>query len=69
MTKYEKARVIGTRALHLAKGAIALVKTDEIDALKIAQLELIAGVIPMVVQRQLPGGVVEEWKICDMIVT
>ena len=68
MTKYERARVLGTRALHLAKGAIAMVETDETDALKIAALELTAGVIPIIVQRQLPSGVVEEWKVSEMIV-
>jgi DNA-directed RNA polymerase subunit K/omega len=61
LTKYERARIIGSRALQLSQGAPILVKLDEkklqeigYDAVKIAKLELEAGLIPITVKRPLP---------------
>jgi DNA-directed RNA polymerase subunit K len=61
-TKYEKARMIGSRALQIAMGAPFLVKLDEEDLVKlkynpidIAKKEFDEGVIPMTVRRPLPG--------------
>ncbi len=60
-TKYEKARIIGSRALQLAKGAPMLIKLskkelEEIryNPLEIAKKEYEAGVIPVTVKRLLP---------------
>lgn len=52
-TKYEKARIIGARALQLAYGAPPLVKVpSEIsDPLKLAELEFADDAIPIVVVR------------------
>ena len=62
-TKYEKARMLGSRALQIAMGAPFLVKLDEKDLKKIrynpveiAKLEFEKGVIPMTVKRPLPGA-------------
>lgn len=62
MTKYEQARVLGTRALHISMGAPVCVplKPHETDFLLIARKELAAGCIPMIVKRYLPDGTVEE---------
>jgi DNA-directed RNA polymerase subunit K/omega len=61
LTKYERARIIGSRALQISQGAPFLVKLSEKDlkALKynpveIAKKELEAGVIPIEVVRPMP---------------
>ncbi|MGC8652259.1 MAG: DNA-directed RNA polymerase subunit K [Candidatus Micrarchaeia archaeon] len=53
-TKFEKARIIGARALQLAYGAPPLVKVPEhmIDPLELAELEFNKGVIPITVIRR-----------------
>ncbi|MGC8586783.1 MAG: DNA-directed RNA polymerase subunit K [Candidatus Micrarchaeia archaeon] len=52
-TKYEKARIIGARALQLAYGAPPLVEVPKgtTDPIKLAELEFNAGVIPIVILR------------------
>jgi DNA-directed RNA polymerase subunit K len=53
-TRYEKARIIGARALQLSRGAPKMMETDEKDPIIIAELEFKNGVIPIEVRR--PGG-------------
>jgi DNA-directed RNA polymerase subunit K len=60
-TKYEKARVIGARALQLSMDAPVLLKLKDedfeklnYDSLKIAQKELDEGVLPISINRPLP---------------
>jgi len=60
-TKYEKARMLGSRALQIAMGAPFLLKmtTEDLEKIKynpieIAKMEFVAGVIPMTVRRPLP---------------
>ena len=60
-TKYEKARVIGSRALQIAHGAPALIKLSDkqleeikFSPIEIAKMELEAGVIPISIIRPLP---------------
>ena len=62
-TKYEKARMLGSRALQIAMGAPFLVKLEEkqlkkikYNPVEIAKLEFKEGVIPMTVKRPLPGA-------------
>ena len=62
-TKYEKARMIGSRSLQLAMGAPFLVKLskDELEKInynpiKIAQIELEQGVLPITVKRPMPAS-------------
>ena len=68
-TKYEKARMLGSRALQIAMGAPFLVKLEENDLkkiayspLEIAKLEFREGVIPLTVRRPLPKKTEEEKK-------
>jgi len=57
LTKYERARVLGTRALQLSLNAISTVDTTNMtDPLKIAEKELTEGKIPIIVRRRLPDG-------------
>jgi DNA-directed RNA polymerase subunit K len=60
-TKYEEARILGARALQLAMNAPLLVKIDEkdlekihYDALKIAEIELKSGVLPISIKKPFP---------------
>lgn len=52
-TKFERARIIGARALQLAYGAPPLIKVPSGmgDPLKLAELEFEEEVIPIVVVR------------------
>jgi DNA-directed RNA polymerase subunit K len=52
-TKFEKARIIGARALQLAYGAPPLIKVPENvhDPLTLAELEYSEDAIPIVVVR------------------
>ncbi|MBT4651073.1 DNA-directed RNA polymerase subunit K [Candidatus Woesearchaeota archaeon] len=60
-TKYEKARMVGSRALQLSMGAPILLKMSkkEMESLKynpikIALKEYESGVLPITVKRPLP---------------
>ena len=69
MTKYEKARILGTRALQISKNSPVMVDVNgETDSLKIAQMELRERKIPIIVRRYLPDDTYEDWKIEDMII-
>jgi DNA-directed RNA polymerase subunit K len=46
-SKYEKARLMGARALQISHGAPIMVKTDLVDPIKIAILEFDSGVCPI----------------------
>ncbi len=58
LTKFEKARIIGARALQISMGAPVLIdmKTAPIGRFGFAETELKAGVLPMTVRRTLPTG-------------
>ena len=69
MTKYEKARVLGTRALQISMCAPVMVELEgETDPLKIAMKELKEKKIPMIIRRYLPDGSYEDWSIEDLII-
>ena len=53
-TKYERARMIGARALQIARGAPITVKTDLKDPIKIAELEFNEGTMPLGIRKKLP---------------
>jgi DNA-directed RNA polymerase I, II, and III subunit RPABC2 len=69
MTKYERARVLGTRALQISLNAPVLVEIgNETDPLKIAQMELRERKIPIIVRRFLPDGSFEDWPINQLLI-
>ena len=69
MTKYERARVLGTRALQISMNAPVMVELDnETDPLQIALKELQANKIPIIVRRYLPDGSFEDWPVSELIV-
>lgn len=66
-TKYEKARIIGARALQLAMGAPILLKLTEKDLeaikfnpIEIAKLEFEKDILPITIRRPLPEKVTVE---------
>jgi DNA-directed RNA polymerases I, II, and III subunit RPABC2 len=69
MTKYERARVLGTRALQISMNAPVLVQLDgETDPLEIAGKELRERRIPFIVRRYMPDGSYEDWSIEELII-
>ncbi|GFT18536.1 nephrocystin-4 [Nephila pilipes] len=67
MTKYERARVLGTRALQIAMNAPVMVELDgEIDPLQIALKELKARKIPIIIRRYLPDRSYEDWGVDEL---
>jgi DNA-directed RNA polymerase I, II, and III subunit RPABC2 len=69
MTKYEKARVLGTRALQISMNAPVMVNVEgETDPLKIAMMELRERKIPMIIRRYLPDNSYEDWNIDELII-
>ena len=60
-TKYERARILGARALQIAMNAPLLIKISEkdlekinFDALKIAEIELASNVLPISIKKPMP---------------
>jgi DNA-directed RNA polymerase subunit K len=51
-TRYERARIIGARALQISMGAPLLIRTAKIDPLEIAIEEFQHNVIPITVKRR-----------------
>ncbi|XP_002740094.1 DNA-directed RNA polymerases I, II, and III subunit RPABC2-like [Saccoglossus kowalevskii] len=69
MTKYERARVLGTRALQIAMGAPVMVELEgETDPLEIARKELKVRKIPIIIRRYMPDGSHEDWGIDELII-
>ena len=68
MTKYEKARIIGTRAVQISRNSPVLVDLgkDDIDPILIAEKELAEKKIPFVIRRYLPDGTYEDWKVEEL---
>ena len=60
-SKYERARILGARALQVSMDAPILAKLDSdalenlnFDPLRIAEIELDSGVLPITVKRPMP---------------
>lgn len=64
LTKYERARLIGARALQIAMGAPLLFEIKEEDLekmnynpIEIAKMELDKGILPITIKRPMPKKV------------
>ncbi|KAL5727681.1 DNA-directed RNA polymerases II [Ranunculus cassubicifolius] len=69
MTKYERARILGTRALQISMNAPVMVELEgETDPLEIAMKELRARKIPFTIRRYMPDGSYEDWAVDELIV-
>ncbi|KAJ5403640.1 DNA-directed RNA polymerase I II and III subunit [Penicillium cosmopolitanum] len=68
LTKYERARVLGTRALQISMNAPVLVDLEgETDPLQIAMKELNQKKIPLIIRRYLPDGKYEDWTCEELL--
>ncbi|TFG99775.1 DNA-directed RNA polymerase subunit K [Candidatus Thorarchaeota archaeon] len=58
LTKYEKARIIGARALQISMGAPIMIDLEgaPMGRYGFAEAELRSGLLPMTVRRSLPTG-------------
>jgi DNA-directed RNA polymerase I, II, and III subunit RPABC2 len=58
ITRFEKARIVGARALQISMGAPILVDVSEgfTGPIDIALKEFAADILPMTVRRTLPDG-------------
>lgn len=58
LTRFEKARIIGTRSLQISLGAPPFVKIppNVHDPIVVAMMELRDGVLPISIRRSLPDG-------------
>ncbi|TFG08829.1 MAG: DNA-directed RNA polymerase subunit K [Promethearchaeota archaeon] len=69
LTRYEKARIVGARALQISFGAPILVEKPKnmIDPIKIAQIELKSGILPLTIRREFPSGESQDIPIHRLI--
>ncbi len=59
LTRYERARIIGVRALQISLGAPVLIPVEKLrlkDPIEIATKELELKVLPMIIRRWTPRG-------------
>jgi len=61
LTKYEKARILGARALQISMNAPLLIKIESedlekinYDSLKIAEIELNSDILPITINKPFP---------------
>jgi DNA-directed RNA polymerase subunit K len=52
LTRYEKARIVGARALQISMGAPTMIDSNSTDPIDIALEELKKGVIPITIKRR-----------------
>ncbi|MBN2151320.1 MAG: nickel-dependent lactate racemase [Candidatus Lokiarchaeota archaeon] len=68
ITKYEKSRIVGARALQLALGAPPLIAPeyitpDKAEPIEIADIELQEKVLPIIIRRTLPSKEHEDYAV------
>ncbi len=69
MTKYEKAKVIGIRALQIRENSpIKVDPKGETDPKRIALMELRSRKMPLIIRRRLTDGSYEDVSVNSLIV-
>ena len=68
LSRYERARILGERAKQINEGAQPFIEVEPhiIDGYLIAEKELEQKKIPFIIQRPLPNGGSEYWRIRDL---
>ena len=68
VTRYEKARIIGERAKQINAGGSLFIEVEPnvIDGYLIALEEFNQKKIPFIIQRPLPNGGCEYWRLKDL---
>ncbi len=69
LTRFERARIVGARALQVSLGAPILVEISSrvSDPMDIALAELKEGVLPMTIRRTLPNGAHQDIALVDLM--
>jgi len=61
LTRFERARIVGARALQIAMGAPILVEPSKLSSpIDIGLEELKIGILPMTIRRTLPDGAYQD---------
>jgi DNA-directed RNA polymerase I, II, and III subunit RPABC2 len=69
MTKYEKAKLIGVRLEQIARGMEPTIDTKGMNNIRdIVIKELHEKTIPFIIERVMPNGKKEFWRVKDMII-
>jgi len=68
LTRFERARIAGARALQVSLGAPILVELPPrmSDPIDIALAEIKAGILPMTIRRTLPDGTHQDIALTDL---
>ena len=68
LTKYERTKILGLRTKQINNGSQIFVTVDKnvIDGYNIALKELEEKKIPFIIQRPMPNGGSEYWRINDL---
>ena len=69
LTKYERTKIIGMRAEQLARGAQPLLDVvigQRFDPYEVAEQELLSRRLPFIIQRTMPDGKTEQFKLDSM---
>ena len=69
LTRFERARIIGARALQLALGAPPLIPLDPSikDPITLARKELEVKALPISIRRMLPDGEYQDIPIAGLL--
>jgi DNA-directed RNA polymerase subunit K/omega len=64
---FERVRLLGERARQLSLGAKPMIKNiEDMDPKVVAKLELEKKIIPLIILRELPNGLIEKWKVSEL---
>jgi len=69
LTRFERARIVGARALQISLGAPILVElpTHVTDTIDIALRELDEGMLPITIRRTLPDGTAQDIALSELL--
>ena len=70
ITKYERVRILSDRAKQLETGAQSTIRIENIKDLSvkdIAKLEFLHKKIPFYIERKMPNGKIEQWRLDEFL--
>ncbi len=67
MTKFEYAYLVSQRAMAIENGSPLMnLETKHTHSIEIAKEETVMGLNPIIIQRVMPNGDIEEWKCKEL---
>ena len=67
LTKFERVRVLGERSRQLSLGAKPMIGgVAHLDPKEVARMELEKKVMPLIIERTMPSGQKERWKVSEL---